>query len=114
MFHQMRVELCHQDRVDRVPIPDRLKDEPVSQCSSNMLSVAPKDSAVLSIKYQYFLALPGLAIAVSLLLTLYSKLVLGNGLMSLKKFSKAKNMRSACVDTGHQAGSETSPAPHKT
>ena len=85
MFNQMRMELYHQDRVDRVPIADRLKNEPVSQCSSNMLSVAPKESAVLSIKYQYFLTLPGLAIAVSLLLTLYSKLLLGNGLMSLKK-----------------------------
>ena len=84
MFHKMRMELYHQDRIDRVPIADRLKNEPVSQCSSNMLSVAPKASAVLSIKYEYFLTLPGLAIAVSLLLTLYSKLLLGNGLMSLK------------------------------
>ena len=95
----MRMELYHQDRVDRVPIADRLKNEPVSQYSSNMLSVAPKESAVLSIKYQYFLTLPGLAIAVSLLLTLYSKLVFGNGLISLKKSSKAKNLHSA--DTGH-------------
>ena len=55
MFHQMRVEFYHQDRVDHVRIADRLKNEPVSQCSSNMLSVAPKESAVLSIKYQYFL-----------------------------------------------------------
>ena len=78
-----------------------------------MLSVAPKESASLSIKYQYFLTLPGLAMAVSLLLTLYSELLLGNGLMSSQESSKAKNLHSACVDTGHQAGSETSPAPHK-
>ena len=110
----MRMELYHQDRLERVPIADRLKNEPVSQCSSNMLSVAPKESNVLSIKYQYFLTLPGLAIAVSLLLTLCCKLLLGNGLMSFKKSSKAKKLHSACVDTGHRAGSETSPAPHKT
>ena len=101
MFHQLRMELYHQDRVDRVPITDRLKNEPASKCSSNMLSVAPKESAVLSIKYQYFLTLPGLAIAyfltlpglaiaISLLLTLYSKLLFGNGLMSLKKSSNTK------------------------
>ena len=54
VFHQMRMELYHQDRVDRVPIADRLKNEPVSQCSSNMQSVAPKESNVLSIKYQNF------------------------------------------------------------
>ena len=69
-----------------------------------MLSVTPKESAVLSIKYQYFLILPGLAIAVSLLLILCSKLLLSNGLMSLKKSSKAKNLHSACADTDHQAG----------
>ena len=108
------MELYYQDRVDRVPIADRLKNEPASQCSSNMLSVAPKESAILSIKYHYFLTLPGLAIAVSVLLTLYSKLLLGNGLMALKKSSKAKHLHSACVDTGDQARSETSPAPHKT
>ena len=56
-----------------------------------MLSVAPKETAVLSIKYQHFLTLPGLAIAVSVLMTLYSKLPLGNGFMPLKKSSKAKN-----------------------
>ena len=94
VFHQMRMELYHQDRLERVPIADRLKNEPVSQCSSNTL--------------------PGLAIAVSLLLTLCCKLLLGNGLTSFKKSSKAKNLHSACVDTGHQAGSETTPAPHKT
>ena len=110
----MRIELCHQERVDRVPIADRFKCEPVSQCSSSMLSVAPKESAVLSIKYQYFLTLPGLAISVSVLLALCSKLLLGNGLMALEKSSKTRNLHSACVDTGHQAGSETSPAPHKT
>ena len=77
-------------RVDRAPIADKLKNEPASQCSSNMLSVAPKEPAILSIKYQYFLTLPGLAIAFSLLLTLCCKLLLGNGLMSLKKSSKAK------------------------
>ena len=42
----MRMELYHQDRVDRVSIADRLQSEPVSQCSSNMLSVAPKESAI--------------------------------------------------------------------
>ena len=78
-----------------------------------MLSVAPKEPASLSIKYQHFLTLPCLAMAVSLLLTLYSELLLGNGLMSLKKSSKAKNLHSASVDTGHHAGSETSPAPRK-
>ena len=108
------MELYYQDRVDRVPLADRLKNEPVSQCSSNMLSVAPKESAVLSIKYHYFLTLPGLAIAVSVLLTLYCKLLLGNGLMALKKASKEKNLHLACVEPGHQAGTETSPAPHKT
>ena len=46
MLHQMRVELYHQDRVDRVPIAERLKNEPVSQCSLNMLSVTPKESDV--------------------------------------------------------------------
>ena len=66
------------------------KNEPVSQYSSNMLSVAPKEFAVLSIKYQYFLTLPGLAIAVSLSLTLYSKLVLNNGLMSWRSPQRQK------------------------
>ena len=71
MLYQMWVESYHQDRVDRVPIAERLKNQPVSQCSSNALSVASKESAALSNKYQYFLTLPSLAIAVSVLLTLY-------------------------------------------
>ena len=61
-----------------------------------MLSVAPKESASLSIKYQYFLTLPGLAMAVSLLLTLNSEFLLGNGLMSLKKSSKKKPALGLC------------------
>ena len=51
VLSQIWMEPCHQDRVVRVPIAERLKNEPVSQCSSNMLSVAPKEFAVSSVKY---------------------------------------------------------------